>query len=147
MRGIWYSIGSSIVQIFTSGVFKIFKTLYKLVVLPEPVGPVERIKPCGRLMFNLTTLRASRRKPKASRLKGFADSKSKRITTFSPLKTGIMETRKESLYSSFSILKRPSWGKRCSSIFKLESTLSRATTPGKIFFGKFITSFKIPSTR
>ena len=41
------SIGSSIVVILTCSSFKLFKTEYNVVVLPEPVGPEVKMIPFG----------------------------------------------------------------------------------------------------
>ncbi|MNP53031.1 hypothetical protein D3C76_1474660 [compost metagenome] len=41
------STGSSAVEILISGVLRIFRPVYRETVLPEPVGPVTRIIPCG----------------------------------------------------------------------------------------------------
>jgi hypothetical protein len=41
------SIGSSTVQTLTSSVASFFSVEYSVVVLPEPVGPVTRMMPCG----------------------------------------------------------------------------------------------------
>ena len=49
MPSIWYSTGSSTVMILTSGVLSLLSAVYSVVVLPEPVGPVTRMMPCGRL--------------------------------------------------------------------------------------------------
>ena len=45
-----------------------------------------------------------------------------------------METRKETLSSAVSILNRPSWGKRFSSIFKLDNIFILAVMLGAVFF-------------
>ena len=39
--------GSSAVEILRSGVLRMFRPVYSDTVLPEPVGPVTRIMPCG----------------------------------------------------------------------------------------------------
>lgn len=47
MPSIWYSTGSSTVMIFTSEVLSWLNAVYSVVVLPEPVGPVTSMVPCG----------------------------------------------------------------------------------------------------
>ena len=47
MRATWYSTGSSIVIMFRCGDWIISIMPYSVVLLPLPVGPVERISPCG----------------------------------------------------------------------------------------------------
>ena len=42
---IWYSIGSSTVEILTSSLFLYFKMLYSVLDFPEPVGPLTKIIP------------------------------------------------------------------------------------------------------
>ena len=83
-RGIRYSIGSSIVEIFTSGVFRMSRTVYKVVVLPQPVGPVASTIPTGRLIARCTRSSASPEKPRVSSVKPFAFSGKSRSTAFSP---------------------------------------------------------------
>ncbi|MCY1461681.1 hypothetical protein D9M71_793600 [compost metagenome] len=41
------STGSSAVEMLMSGVLRMFRPVYRETVLPEPVGPVTRIIPCG----------------------------------------------------------------------------------------------------
>ena len=65
-----------------------------MVVLPEPVGPVTRTMPCGRLMKSLKIVqlvgdRSRGRDRSCSRTSG----SKMRITTFSPKATGSVETR------------------------------------------------------
>ncbi|MNL88526.1 hypothetical protein D3C87_2182930 [compost metagenome] len=43
------STGSSAVEMLMSGVLRMFRPVYSDTVLPEPVGPVTRIMPCGWL--------------------------------------------------------------------------------------------------
>ena len=114
-------------------------------VLPEPVGPVAKIMPRGLLMFLCKCSRASPWKPSSSRLNPLVDSGRSLITTFSPSKTGKIETRREYRYSGVSILNLPSWGSLCSSNFRLESTLILATIPVATCLGRTIASRKIPS--
>jgi hypothetical protein len=45
MPGIRYSTGSSTVMTFFSGVLTMFNVAYRVVDLPDPVGPVTRIIP------------------------------------------------------------------------------------------------------
>ena len=48
-----YSIGSSTVSMFWDESLKYLKPAYKVVVLPEPVGPVKRIIPSGSFKEDL----------------------------------------------------------------------------------------------
>ena len=49
MPSSWYSTGSSTVITFFEGWFRILRVAYKVVVLPEPVGPVTSTVPYGLL--------------------------------------------------------------------------------------------------
>ena len=49
-----YSTGSSTVIILTSTWFSLFKIAYKVVVLPEPVGPLIKIIPLGLFIVFVT---------------------------------------------------------------------------------------------
>src|SRR5215468_7901512 len=46
----WYSTGSSMVMIFLSGELILSSAAYRVVVLPDPVGPVTSKMPWGRRM-------------------------------------------------------------------------------------------------
>ena len=116
-------------------------------VLPDPVGPVIKIIPVGRIKFLLIISKALPVNPNPSRVWAFTPSANNLITIFSPLKTGSTETLTEYLYSSVSILNRPSCGSRCSSSFKLLNTFILATIPSALETGNVIISCKIPSMR
>ena len=79
-----YSIGSSMVTMETSLVFNIFRSVYKLVVFPLPVGPVAKIIPYGRDKARLIFFWSEALNPRDSRVYSSALSESKRITAFSP---------------------------------------------------------------
>ncbi len=93
--GIRYSIGSSIVEILTAGVFKISSIEYKVVVLPQPVGPVIKIIPIGFFRLSLILSKLLSLNPKSSKLRALVVSGKRRITIFSPSKAGRIETRRE----------------------------------------------------
>ena len=84
MRSTSYSIGSSIVAIFTVGVLSLWRIAYSVVVLPEPVGPVIRIIPNVRLMASLMVAMSRSDMPSSERFSGRMDPRKRRITTFSP---------------------------------------------------------------
>ena len=46
--GMLISDGSSAVEMFTPGLFSMFRQVYSDTVLPEPVGPVTSTMPYGR---------------------------------------------------------------------------------------------------
>src|ERR1700712_3586436 len=52
MPSSWYSTGSSTVRMLMSGALISERHAYKVVVLPEPVGPGTSKMPCGRLMIS-----------------------------------------------------------------------------------------------
>ena len=65
--GMWYSIGSSIVTIFISDERIFLTKAYRVVVLPDPVGPVVRIMPFGFLSSFASSSRRFGSIPKSSK--------------------------------------------------------------------------------
>ena len=51
-----YSIGSSMVLIFRSPLFRCLRQPYRVVVLPDPVGPLTRIRPLGMASIAVSSL-------------------------------------------------------------------------------------------
>src|SRR5579863_5113988 len=96
MPGRTYSTGSSTVMILTEGFFSLWRQEYKVVLLPEPVGPVTRIIPWGCDTICQRFSETSSGIPnEVKEVKGAFDS-SNRITTFSPYCVGRAETRRSS---------------------------------------------------
>ncbi len=92
--GILYSTGSSIVEMLTSGVFRIDRTLNSVVDLPEPVGPVTSNMPLGSLIDFSIISSDLPHNPSCFKVKAFEPSPKIRMTTFSPSATGSVDTRK-----------------------------------------------------
>ena len=87
------STGSSTVIMLTSSVLSSLNAVYNVVDLPEPVGPVTRMIPCG--FFNILSnfSNSSSEKPKFFLSLVRFSLEVKRITTFSPLIVGNIDTR------------------------------------------------------
>ena len=120
---------------FTSSVATRRKVEYKVVVLPEPVGPVTRMIPCG-LCTRLSQRSASCGvNPSAARSLMAVSGSKMRITSFSPNAVGSVDKR-ISNSSPFGprVLMRPSCGRRRSTTSMRPSSLTRAVmafiTPG-----------------
>ena len=82
------------VQTLTSGVASCFSVEYSVVVLPEPVGPVTRMMPCGLADHLAPALRSSSSEKPSSLKSLTSTSGSKiRITSFSPKAVGRVDRR------------------------------------------------------
>ena len=103
------SIGSSIVQTLTSGVARCFKLVYRVVVLPDPVGPVTSTIPFGLSHICSHRPKSSLAKPSCPNdLSNMSGSKI-RITIFSPCAVGKVERRSStSCWSTVFVFNRPS---------------------------------------
>src|SRR3990172_10803660 len=106
--GILYSTGSSTVLILTDGWLRRLRILNREVLLPEPVGPVKRTIPCGRVRAVSRFSKLVPQKPKSSKVLALDDSFSILITTFSPSTIGKVLTRKAYSPLPTLTLKRPS---------------------------------------
>ncbi|CCY61155.1 uncharacterized protein BN572_00375 [Clostridium sp. CAG:264] len=129
---IFASTGSSTVIMFTSSLFSSLKDVYSVVDLPEPVGPVTRIIPCGLLRIPSNTLISSSSRP--SPLFGFVSPSLEvsRITVFSPYTVGRIDTRTSNSLRSTKIVIRPSCGFLFSAISIPPMILIRAVIPARI---------------
>ena len=78
-----YSIGSSMVMMDASDLFKRFRMVYRVVVLPEPVGPLARIMPYGLEMARSTRFKLASLKPRSVSSKVWVAARTRR-TAFSP---------------------------------------------------------------
>ena len=117
-----------------------------MVDLPLPVGPEVKIMPFGLFMPFLIALSERPAKPILSRSNVFPDLSSSLMTTCSPQTTGLMAIRKSTSLFATLTANCPSWGMRCSSIFKFDKILIRLTKEGSMLFGNCIISLKTPST-
>ena len=89
----WYSIGSSTVTMLTSGLWCQARRAYSVVVLPEPVGPVTRIMPCGWLIDDWRIASWGTSSPSAEMSGALAPPRT-RSTIFSPKCVGSVDTRR-----------------------------------------------------
>ena len=147
------SIGSSTVQTLTSSVASFLSVEYSVVVLPEPVGPVTKMMPCGRVISSPQRLASSFEKPKASKFLSAAPGSKIRITSFSPKAVG-KEDRRISTSdpplgppSGRRVLMRPSCGLRRSITSIRPSSLMRAVMASITAWGTWCTVCNTPSMR
>ena len=145
--GSMYSTGSSMVRILRALSLISDRPAYRVVVLPEPVGPVTRIMPWG--------LRRPWRNPRST-AGGIASCarrscpdclSSKRSTTRSPWAEGIVDMRISTAWPAIRTEMRPSWGTRRSAISRRAMTLSRDTSSGPSMRLRDSTSASSPSMR
>ena len=142
-----YSTGSSTVKILRVPSFKLFRPAYKVVVLPEPVGPVTRIIPLGSANASFKILSVSSDMPsKSSEMPAFSLSRI-RMTTRSPARLGRVDTRTSTSLPPSVRPMRPSCGMRRSAMSRRAMTLIRLTTTGATLAGKRRRSCNTPSAR
>src|ERR1700688_2123177 len=89
----WYSTGSSTVTMLISFERRFAIIEYSVVVFPEPVGPVNKIIPCGWLRQSINVENCHSEKPNASKF-GMDVVPKTLMTTFSPKSDGRVETRR-----------------------------------------------------
>ncbi|CSA91012.1 Uncharacterised protein [Vibrio cholerae] len=123
------------------------KPAYKVVDLPEPVGPVTRMIPCGRLIKRRKLSWLCAVIPKLCRSRRVAFLSSKRITTRSPCDEGMVETRTSTARPPIRSEIRPSCGTRFSAMSSLAITLTRETSSDESLRLGASTSRSTPSTR
>src|SRR3990172_190064 len=130
-----YSIGSSIVVMFRSTLLIRFRTLWRVVVFPEPVGPVTSRIPCGRRISTSIWASSWRAIPIPSRgIWELAESRI-RTTTFSPKAAGIVDTLRSRFFNPTRTLIRPSCGRRFSAMSIFAMILIREMTAPCTHFG------------
>src|SRR5262245_6668764 len=81
---IWYSTGSSTETTLISGLRTALSAAYKVVLLPEPVGPVTSTRPYGERHMRRNSWRTLGSQPSASSDSTARLLSSSRHTTFSP---------------------------------------------------------------
>ena len=109
-----YSIGSSTVMMLLCAASSWLRAAYSVVVLPEPVGPVTRMMPCGWEMSFLSRASESPCMPTASRFSLLSLLSSKRNTARSPCELGSVLTRTSTARVPMRREMRPSCGRRFS---------------------------------
>ena len=134
------------VIIFTSTEFCSFSAEYSVVVFPEPVGPVTRIIPCGRLMSLLNDSSSASEKPTSSRSSEMTERSSTRITTLSPKMVGRVETRRSTGLPPTTRSILPSCGSRRSEMSRFAMTFMREVMGSARCFGGGVISYSMPST-
>ena len=123
-----YSTGSSAVKIFKWGLLTSFKILYKVVDLPEPVGPVTRIRPWVLWIDFLKLFKSCSSKLSCSKVISPASLLRTRITILSLFAVGKIESLRSTTLPSILKLIAPSWGNLLSAISSLPIILKRVTT-------------------
>ncbi len=92
----------------TSEEFTRDKIEYKVVVLPEPVGPETNTIPFGCEIACSSTAKSRAEKPRVSNFTNVFDLSKRRITTRSPYTTGKIDTRISISFPAALISIRPS---------------------------------------
>ena len=117
-------------------------------VLPDPVGPVIRIRPCGSPRARSTTTRSRSSRPTSASVLAFSVSlRNSRMTTVSPCIVGMDETRVSASCRSRRMRPRPSCGLRRSEMSMPERILTREISGPWIGLGTTVTSRSSPSMR
>jgi len=135
-----YSTGSSAVMTFTFGVFTRDSAEYRVVVFPEPVGPVTSTMPYGFRIADRKSFMLAGSKPSFSRsMLRFVLSRM-RMTIFSPKIVGSEFTRRSMVRLMTLILMRPSCGTRRSAMSRSAMILSREVMAALNLYGGAIIS-------
>ena len=147
MPGNSYSIGSSTVMMLLAPASSRCKAEYSVVVLPEPVGPVTKIMPCGCVTRSSKRRSTSPCMPTDSRLSLLSLLSSNRSTARSPWALGKVLTRTSTARVPIRREIRPSCGSRFSEMSRSAMIFSREISAAcKARLGR-TTSRRVPSTR
>src|SRR3989344_9514323 len=106
------------------------------VLFPEPVGPVNKTMPWGRVRACSTCSKLVPQSPNSSRTEALEDSFKIRMATFSPSTIGKVLTLSAYCPLPICTLKRPSCGARRSSILRLDKILIRLTSADRTFLDR-----------
>ncbi len=106
------------------------KAAYSVVVLPEPVGPVQTTTPLGLWISWRIVVRSSSRNPSLSRSSCTLLRSRTRMTTLSPNMVGSTLTRKSIGWLLTDNSMRPSCGMRRSAMSRFAMTLMRELIAG-----------------
>ena len=142
-----YSIGSSTVMMLLRVASRRLSAAYRVVVLPEPVGPVTSTMPWGWAIRRSKRLSASPCMPSVSRLRRPCDLSSKRNTARSPWALGRVLTRTSTARVPMRREMRPSCGRRRSAMSSSAMILRREIRAACSARLGCTTSRKVPSTR
>ena len=142
-----YSTGSSTVMMLLWAESSRPRAAYSVVVLPEPVGPVTKMMPCGCATSRSKRANTSPCMPSASRLRRPSDLSSRRSTARSPWALGSVLTRTSTARVPMRSEMRPSCGKRRSAMSSSAMIFRREIRAAcKARLG-CTTSRRLPSTR
>ena len=142
-----YSIGSSTVMMLACAASSICSAAYKVVVLPEPVGPVTSTMPCGCWINCSKLCKVWPCMPTACSVRRLSLLSSKRSTARSPCAPGKVDTRTSMARWPKRKEMRPSCGRRFSAMSKSAMIFKREISAAcKARFG-VTTSRSVPSMR
>src|ERR1022692_553675 len=138
-----------LVEMFSSGLFISWRAEYRVVVFPEPVGPVTNMIPFGFWMSRLNGSRIDWDIIIFSSviIDFLPDIARMRTTAFSPYADGIVETRKFAVWFPIGSENLPSCGMRDSAMSRLHTILIREMSARWSFLEDTTTSRRLPSTR
>ena len=142
-----YSMGSSTVMMLSRCAPSLCSAAYSVVVLPEPVGPVTRMMPCGWWISASSCCSTWPCMPTASSVSLLPDLSSRRSTARSPWALGRVETRTSMARVPRRRLMRPSCGRRFSEMSSSAMILRRLMSAACRARLGCTTSRKVPSTR
>ncbi len=142
-----YSTGSSMVRILREPSLSRLNAAYRVVVLPEPVGPVTSTMPLGTCNARCTVCITAAGMPNWVNDKLPCSLSRIRSTTRSLLRVGKVDTRTSNAFAPITSDTRPSWGTRFSAISRRAITLTRDTSSGAMRPGNVAASRITPSTR
>ena len=140
-------MGSSTVMMLRLRSLSRVSPAYRVVVLPEPVGPVTSRMPCGRWIRRIKRDSLPGSMPKWRKSSRPSRLSSSRITTRSPWPVGKVETRTSTGRPATRNEIRPSCGSRFSAMSRWAMTFTRDTNSGPNARGGWSASRSTPSTR
>jgi hypothetical protein len=142
-----YSTGSSTVMILRLRSLANSSAVYKVVLLPEPVGPVTSTMPLASWVQREKSALCSAFMPRSCRRVGLRSWRSRRSTMDSPSTPGSTDTRMSKASPCTRALMRPSCGSRRSAMSNSARILMRQETASKRSLGWRANSCMSPSTR
>ncbi len=147
MRGSWNSTGSSTVMIFFMPSSAAASVAYRVVDLPEPVGPVTSRMPWASRLQAPSRARWSGAMPSRSSPRSLRSFGNRRSTMDSPCTPGNAEARTSMAWPLARTLRRPSCGKRRSAMSMPEISFRREATALKRSRGNCSRAYSTPSIR
>ena len=147
MPGISYSMGSSTVMMLLMLASKRLSAAYKVVVFPEPVGPVTSTMPCGWASSRVKRFSVSPSMPTAARLSLAPLLSRSRSTARSPCALGSVLTRTSIARVPIRSEIRPSCGNRFSAMSRSAIIFRREISAACNARLGLTTSRNVPSIR